>query len=35
MAAAACGKRNIHELSREDLLSLDTKISQVTGIPLV
>lgn len=35
MATAACGKRNIHELSREDLLSLDTKISQVTGIPLV
>ena len=35
MAAAACGKKNIHELSKEDLLSLDTKISQVTGIPLV
>jgi len=35
MAAAACGKKNIHELSREDLLSLDSKISQITGVPLV
>jgi glutamate synthase domain-containing protein 2 len=35
MAAAACGKKNIHELRREDLLSLDTKITQITGIPLV
>jgi len=35
MAAAACGKKNIHELSREDLLSIDSKISQITGIPLV
>jgi glutamate synthase domain-containing protein 2 len=35
MAAAACGKKNIHELRREDLLSLDSKITQITGIPLV
>jgi len=35
MAAAACGKKNIHELRREDLLSLNTTISQITGIPLV
>jgi glutamate synthase domain-containing protein 2 len=35
MAAAACGKKNIHELRREDLLSIEPKITQITGIPLV
>jgi glutamate synthase domain-containing protein 2 len=35
MAAGACGKRSIHQLSREDLRSLDLTISQITGIPLV
>jgi len=35
MTAAACGKKNVHELSREDLKSLDLLISQITGIPLV
>jgi glutamate synthase domain-containing protein 2 len=35
MAAAACGKRNVHELNRKDLRSLDLTISKITGIPLV
>ena len=35
MAAAACGKRNIHELNREDLRSLSSLVKEVTEIPLV
>jgi glutamate synthase domain-containing protein 2 len=35
MAAAACGKRNVHELDKDDLISLSLRISQITGIPLV
>jgi len=35
MAAAACGKRNIHELSREDLRSLSSIAKEITEIPLV
>jgi glutamate synthase domain-containing protein 2 len=35
MVAAAFGKKNIHELSREGLRSLSLTISQITGIPLV
>jgi len=35
MAAAACGKKNIHELSRNDLESIDLLIEKITGIPLV
>jgi len=35
MAAAACGKRDIHELDRNDLRSLDLTIEKITGIPLV
>jgi len=34
MAAAACGKRNIHELSREDLRSLSLIAKEITQIPL-
>jgi glutamate synthase domain-containing protein 2 len=35
MATAACGKRNVHELNREDLRSLSLLIKEITGIPLV
>jgi len=35
MAAAACGKRNVHELNKEDLRSLSLRLSQITRIPLV
>jgi glutamate synthase domain-containing protein 2 len=35
MAAAACGKKNIHELNRRDLRSVDLTVSKITGIPLV
>jgi glutamate synthase domain-containing protein 2 len=35
MATGACGKRNIHELSREDLRSLSFLAEKVTEIPLV
>jgi glutamate synthase domain-containing protein 2 len=35
MVAAACGKKNIHELSREDLKSLSLIVKEVTEIPLV
>lgn len=35
MAAAACGKRNIHELDRNDLRSLNLNIEKITGVPLV
>lgn len=35
MAAAACGKRNIHDLNRKDLRALDLAVSKITGIPLV
>ncbi len=35
MAAAACGKRNIHGLNREDLRSISLIAKEVTGIPLV
>jgi len=32
---AATGKKNIHDLNRNDLRSLNSTISQITGIPLV
>ena len=35
MAAGACGKRNIHELNRNDLASISLLAERVTGIPLV
>jgi glutamate synthase domain-containing protein 2 len=35
MAAAACGKKNIHGLNREDLRSISLIAKEVTGIPLV
>jgi methylamine---glutamate N-methyltransferase subunit C len=35
MAAGACGKKSIHDLSKEDLRSLNINIKEITGIPLV
>jgi glutamate synthase domain-containing protein 2 len=35
MAAAACGKRNVHELNREDLRSLSLLVKEITEVPLV
>jgi glutamate synthase domain-containing protein 2 len=35
MAAGACGKKNIHDLDRNDLASLSLLVEKVTGIPLV
>jgi glutamate synthase domain-containing protein 2 len=35
MAAAACGKKNIHELNKEDLKSFSLIAREITGIPLV
>jgi len=35
MVAAACGKKNVHELDKEDLRSLSLITSQITGIPIV
>nr|MDO8100005.1 FMN-binding glutamate synthase family protein [Candidatus Njordarchaeota archaeon] len=35
MAAAACGKRDVHELSRADLRSISLVVSKITGVPLV
>jgi hypothetical protein len=35
MAAAACGKQNIHELNKEDLRALNLLIKEITGVPLV
>jgi len=35
MAAAACGKRDVHELNRADLRSLSLVVSKITGVPLV
>ncbi|MEM5778076.1 MAG: FMN-binding glutamate synthase family protein [Candidatus Aenigmatarchaeota archaeon] len=35
MAAAACGKKNVHELSKEDLRSLSLLVKEITNIPLV
>lgn len=35
MVAAACGKKNIHKLTKENLRSLDLTIEKITGIPLV
>jgi glutamate synthase domain-containing protein 2 len=35
MAAAACGKKNVHELNRNDLRSLSLLIKEITEIPLV
>jgi len=35
MVAAAVGKKNIHELDKEDLRSLSLIVSQIIGIPLV
>jgi glutamate synthase domain-containing protein 2 len=35
MVAAACGKKNVHDLTRENLRSLDLAIEKITGIPLV
>lgn len=34
MAAAACGKKNVHELTRGNLRSLDLMVSKITEIPL-
>lgn len=35
MITAACGKKNVHGLTRENLRSLDLTIEKITGIPLV
>jgi glutamate synthase domain-containing protein 2 len=35
MAAAATGKRSVHDMNRNDLLALNPAISQITGIKLV
>jgi glutamate synthase domain-containing protein 2 len=35
MVAGACGKKNVHLLTRENLRSLDLAIEKITGIPLV
>ena len=35
MAAAATGKKNVHELNKDDLRSLDLTTEKITGIPLV
>jgi len=35
MAAAACGKKSIHDLKMGDLRSLDLNVSKISGIPLV
>jgi len=35
MAAAACGKKNIHDLDRNDLKSLSLLAREITEIPLV
>jgi len=34
MVAAACGKKNVHDLDKKDLRSLSTIIKKVTDIPL-
>lgn len=35
MVAAACGKKNIHELRREDLRSLNSLVKEITEVPFV
>ena len=35
MVAGATGKKNVHDLNRNDLRSLNPTISEITGIPLV
>lgn len=35
MAAAACGKKNIHQLNRDDLRSSSLLTREITGVPLV
>jgi len=35
MAVAATGKKNVHDLNRNDLKSLNLTVSEITGIPLV
>jgi glutamate synthase domain-containing protein 2 len=35
MAAAACGKKNVHDLSKNDLRALSLEVSKITGIELV
>jgi len=35
MAAGACGKRNVHELDKENLRSLNLLTREITGVPLV
>jgi glutamate synthase domain-containing protein 2 len=35
MIAAACGKKNVHSLTRENLRSLDLTVEKITGIHLV
>lgn len=35
MAAGATGKKNVHDLNRNDLRSLNLTVSEITGIPLV
>lgn len=33
--ARICGKSSIHDLNRDDLVSLDPELSRITGIPMV
>lgn len=35
MAAAATGKRNVHDLNMGDLRSLNETISRITGVKMV
>ncbi len=35
MIAAACGKKSVHELCKEDLRSLDETVAKLTGVKLV
>lgn len=35
MVAGATGKKNVHDLNRNDLKSLNLTVSEITGIPLV
>ncbi|UCD07533.1 MAG: FMN-binding glutamate synthase family protein [Candidatus Aenigmatarchaeota archaeon] len=35
MAAAATGKRNVHDLNKNDLRSLDETVSRITGVKMV
>jgi hypothetical protein len=35
MAAAACGKKNVHELSKKDLRALSLEVSKICEVELV